>query len=339
MRLSHHSDKILLSRQKTSKMSSFVPRKRNVPVNVKNTEEIVIEKKAPTRNDSDDEIDIEIEDDEEILVKEPSRAKKAPIKEKEPVKQKIGKRAGFKSSNARGSGSSSISLGFEYRPTSRINDITPVGFDYNDLWEVIGKYPRVADLHNILESAIDKEKVDEFNALHGTNYSPASSDFKNKKSRARTMKKEINVAKVLLNPLARRMTFEFLKTVKRGKSNEPIYPKDASLDDDNFFIQFTKNGPVFPGNAPEDEELERASGYVLGGATGGANKGSYVRPEITPRFDADLLQVLKRSTAEDPDKPETTSKERVALVKALLDQVSMLNEQYIEDLIGLAMDM
>jgi len=309
--------------EEEEKPSATPQRRRIIEENIRPAQKSFVSKKEEEELLDENEIEL-IDEDEEVQIPP-------------PVQRKTFSRTNFRASQSRGTGSpsASVSLGFKLRNTARPTD--RVDPDFNDLYAVFGKYLKVPDLHNILENSVETLKVADFNRRNNTNYHAASSENKVKKSVNRSIKKDMLVARVLRLPIARAMAVDFLKNVPRRDKKKRVFDEDFSLSDPEIFIQFTDDGPKFPGDSEDIEALEKASGSIS--VTSRGSKERETVENLPPRFTTKLLGILNKAVSDD-NNPHIQSEKRIEIISDVLLKLSNLNskqlrmiEEYAEELL------
>lgn len=284
---------------------------------------------------TEEELEAILNDDDLIEIEEDEYIKS------EPIRKPLGQ-SGFRASQSKSRGSpvATVDLKINYRPTSRPTKKDEP--DFNDLWEVFGKYLSKQHLEIIFEHATNLKDVQLFNEIYNTDYEPAPIEFASKKTNRRAFKKEIYVARTLLSPVARAMAVQKLKTLEKTDKSNPVLPGDFSLSDEDVFIQFTPDGPTFPGDSPDTPEMEEAAGVISSGSDGKRAKNVRAKevridsdqiPFFVPmsylnnsrnNLNLSLVEALSDAVASDEAKEEADS-ERVSIVKGILKNLALMD--------------
>jgi hypothetical protein len=208
--------------------------------------------------------------------------------------------------------SSTISTKREYRAVSRS---TAKNFlvEPNDLYGLLGKWPKNPELGQILTQA------------HNDRKNPIPKQYAQLKANGTSVGKPILVARILALMPTRKLALQWLK------DNDKV-DQDAQLED--FYMQVYEDGETFPGDEAESAELKEAFGLPVfetksSRTTTSNNSRSSFRAEApaAPAFSPRITKYLGKAIAEDPDRPEKVDKERELLIGDALKMLSTLDNE------------
>lgn len=191
-----------------------------------------------------------------------------------------------------------------------IKDFNP---EPGDLWDFGGKFPNVEDLQKIL-----------YNATTGYDAIPIIRAKFRENSKAAD--KEELLSRILVYPRSRQMLLDFLIDYRTKPGGTKILRGTETLSD--FYIQFCKNGPVFPGDAPESKELQNAAMIQYVEST----PQKKIKTEEVIKIPRHLYELVQQSFY-DLDNPDEKSPDRIAAVYSLLKLLPRMDVAQIEGLV------
>jgi len=224
--------------------------------------------------------------------------------------------------------------GKNYRKTFRPNQKEDKLIE-NDLWNNFSFFFDNPTATNLLQLAASEDYVEGFNQENGTDYVPIDASFKNKKLAAKQLPKAVFIARILGLKTARMIALDYLQRRVFKKNREPVFPLDYDIS--QAFIQFVENGPIFPGDVEDSEELAKAAGIRHFKPKNQHRQNTTFRyvakAPVEEKKPNSLFKVLNDAIAKGhgSDEPD---EERTRLIYKLLDRMADLDDDELRSFVS-----